>query len=333
MVINEVLAHTDLPQKDSIELFNTTGAAIDLSGWYLSDNEDDFLKFRIPDGTILAAGGYIVFDEDDFNASLGVDPKDFALDAARGDDIFLIEATLGATDISGLLRFVDKVDFGATANGESLGRFPNGVGKLAPMLNLTLGSANSGPRIGPVLISEVMYNLPDPGNLPIGVDANDLEFVEIYNSSGSTVDLTGWVLDNAVDFDFPAGLMLGSEETLLILAFDPTDPLQADKVTAFEDVYGVTLSSLNVVGGFIGQLGNGGDDLQLHRADEPPMEEPEFTPLLDEDEVEYDDTPPWPISADGLGDSLHRLAIDSFGNFSTSWQATAPTPGCGDLRR
>ncbi|MEO1530147.1 MAG: lamin tail domain-containing protein, partial [Planctomycetota bacterium] len=37
IVINEILAHTDDPQVDSIELLNTTAGEVDLSGWYLSD--------------------------------------------------------------------------------------------------------------------------------------------------------------------------------------------------------------------------------------------------------------------------------------------------------
>lgn len=330
VVINEVLAHTDEPLVDSIELYNTTASDIDISGWFLSDNDDDYLKFRVPDGTTILAGGYVVFDEEDFNSS-GDMLKDFALDAAHGDEIYLIEATLDASDSGGLIGFVDKVDFGATANGESLGRFPNGLGKLAPLIDRSLGFANGDPRIGPVIISEVMYNPPDPGTLPLSVDPNDLEFIEIYNPTASAVDLTNWVLDKAVDFDFPSGLMLESNEALLILAFDHTDAFQADKVTAFENVYGVTLASLNVVGGFQGQLSNGGDTLQLHRPDEPPAEEPNFFPQLHEDEVEYDDELPWSGAADGLGDSLHRVAIDSFGNFSTSWQGTTATPGSVDF--
>ncbi|MBN1676558.1 MAG: lamin tail domain-containing protein, partial [Kiritimatiellae bacterium] len=67
VLINEVLSHTDLPQKDAIELYNAGSTSVDIGGWYLSDSENACRKFRIPDATSLAAGGYIVFDEDDFN--------------------------------------------------------------------------------------------------------------------------------------------------------------------------------------------------------------------------------------------------------------------------
>ena len=66
IVINEVLSHTDLPQTDTIELHNTTGGAINIGGWILSDNNDVYASFSIPSTNVIA-GGYVTFDESDFN--------------------------------------------------------------------------------------------------------------------------------------------------------------------------------------------------------------------------------------------------------------------------
>ncbi|KKK59447.1 hypothetical protein LCGC14_3034300, partial [marine sediment metagenome] len=180
IVVNEVLTHTDLLQDqiDAIELHNTTDTEINIGGWYLSDSNDNYRKFRIPDDTVLLPGTYRVFDESHFNPTPetpGV--GDFALNGAHGDDVYLM-----ATDASGnLIRFADHVEFPATANGETLGRWPNGLGELYPMAENTLGSANSGPRVGPVIISEVHYNPGDVlGDLDPGGEEN-LEFVEIFN--------------------------------------------------------------------------------------------------------------------------------------------------------
>ena len=41
--INEVLAHTDLPQVDSIELFNPTTNSVSIGGWFITD---DFMRPR-----------------------------------------------------------------------------------------------------------------------------------------------------------------------------------------------------------------------------------------------------------------------------------------------
>ena len=68
------------------------------------------------------------------------------------------------------------------------------VGDLYPMVSRTFGGPNSGPRIGPVIFSEIHYNPVDPDyidpNNPGPIDPNDLEFVEIYNPTGAPVDLS-----------------------------------------------------------------------------------------------------------------------------------------------
>ncbi|NQU26172.1 MAG: lamin tail domain-containing protein, partial [Candidatus Nealsonbacteria bacterium] len=133
IVINEVLSHTDWPQFDTIELHNTSGDPVDVGGWYLSDSwgwdplvaegaNDSYKKYRIatdtPAETTIAAGGYLVFDERDFNPTPGDPaPNHFALNGDEGDDVWLM-----GTDASGnLTQFGDHVEFGAQANGESWG--------------------------------------------------------------------------------------------------------------------------------------------------------------------------------------------------------------------
>ena len=118
VVVNEVLAHSDGSQLDSIELFNTTDSAIDVGGWYLSDEGGDLLKYQIPAGTVIAAGGYLIFDESDFN----VTSTGFALSSSQGDQVFLSQAVEGT-----LVGLQDAVEFGATFSGESLGRLPDGT--------------------------------------------------------------------------------------------------------------------------------------------------------------------------------------------------------------
>ena len=59
---NEVVARTGgLPgASDQIELYNSTNAAINIGGWYLSDTDDDFFKFQVPDPTMVGAGDFVV---------------------------------------------------------------------------------------------------------------------------------------------------------------------------------------------------------------------------------------------------------------------------------
>src|SRR5262249_22548572 len=123
VVINEVLTHSELPFEDAIELRNLTAGAIDLSNWYLTDSKQHPKKFRIPDGTILAPGGFLVFYENQFN-SRGVGNVGFALSSAHGDDVFLFTGG-AAGNLSG---FRTGVKFGAAENAVSIGRYDTSVG-------------------------------------------------------------------------------------------------------------------------------------------------------------------------------------------------------------
>ncbi|MFT4682540.1 MAG: gliding motility-associated-like protein [Flavobacteriales bacterium] len=46
--------------EDWVELYNPTGAAIDIGGFFLSDLDDELDKFEIPGGTMVPANGFLV---------------------------------------------------------------------------------------------------------------------------------------------------------------------------------------------------------------------------------------------------------------------------------
>ena len=73
VVINEFMASNNSTVSDQddefddwLELHNTTNTAIDLTGYFLSDNPDNLDKYDIPDGTMIPANGYLIVwaDED-----------------------------------------------------------------------------------------------------------------------------------------------------------------------------------------------------------------------------------------------------------------------------
>ena len=62
VVINEIHYDPDVKTElvEFIELYNTTAADIDLSGWYFTNA----VSYQFPDGSILPEGGYIVVVQD-----------------------------------------------------------------------------------------------------------------------------------------------------------------------------------------------------------------------------------------------------------------------------
>ncbi len=219
--INEVLAHTDLPQRDYIELLNVGAAAVNIGGWYLSDSKSDLRKYQIAADTVIPAGGHLVFDEGDFNNAPGT-AGNFAL-SSTGDQVWLTQPVSSSVN-----AFVDVVQFGATYNGESFGRVPEGTGRLSANADTTPGTVNSAAKVGPVLISEVHYSPV----VAVGQDAKDFEFVEIHNTSSASIPLEDWEIRGEVDFTFPAMAIAGGE-TIVVLRFDPADAANDARTAAF----------------------------------------------------------------------------------------------------
>lgn len=314
VIVNEVLSRPVAGALDQIELYNTTGAAIDLSQWYLSDTNDNLLKYQFASGTLLGSGQYLVLNENQFG---------FGLDGQVGDDVWLLES-----DPSGRpSRFVDHAEFDAADLGVSLGVWASGdpAGDLFPMTSPTLGSTNSGPQLSDVVISEVHYN---PAEVPPAyagsIAHQELEFVEIANTGDATLDVSNWRTEG-LNFTFPAGTLLAAGEAIVVVTFDPAG--QPAKASAFRNVFGVS-PSVRLFGGATGQLNNDGERVQLLRPEDP------FTLLTGDvlvDAVRYQRDTPWPTTADGGGDSLQRRFANAYGGFVTSWLAAPGTPGAANL--
>lgn len=306
VVINEILTHTDLPDVDAIELFNPTAADVDIGGWFLSDDGAVPKKFRIPNGTLIPAGGFRVFTEADFNPSPGT-LYNFSLDSA-GDALYLTSGDA----FTNITSYGHGIGFGAAATGVSFGRYINSIGEeqFPAQLAVTLGASNAGPVIGPVVISEIMYH----------PDATGDEFVELRNITGADIPLfdpahptNTWRI-NGLGFTFPTNIVVPSNSLLLVTATSPAD---------FRAKYTV-VDHVQMIGPFTGQLQDNGERLQLQRPGEP---ETNGFSYITVDEVRYNDKSPWPPGADGGGPSLQRITPAAYGNDPINWQAANATPG------
>jgi hypothetical protein len=355
ILINEVLSHTDPPLEDAIELFNPTANPVDISYWWLSNSEDNPKKFRIPPGTVVPPRGYKVFYEwpgntNGFNFNGQGTNLSFTLNSARGDQVYLHTA-----DASGNLTFFrTSRDFGPAENGVSFGRYVTSEGKtdFPALSRRTFGAdnpntlaefrtgdglTNAYPKIGPLVINEIMYHPPDIG----GTNDNGLdEYIEIYNIGSTNVRLfdpiiypfangqtNTWRLRGVVDFNFPTNITLAASNYLLLVNFNPqTNLVQLDEFRAKFSVP----TNVQIFGPYSSKLANGGGSIELYRPDVPqPPGRPDegLVPYIRVEKVEYNDTAPWPVEADGLGSALQRLHVQGYGNDPTNWVASAPTPG------
>lgn len=318
ILINEALPHTDPPQVDAIEVYNPGTNDVNIGGWYLTDDPGEPKKFQIAANTIVPAGGYVVFFENEFGNAFSL--------SSNGDDLYVFSATNGV-----LTGFAHGFDFGATQNGLTLGRYVNSQGNedfVAQIAN-SLGVVNTGPRVGPIIVSEIMYRPPD---LRVGTNDvdNDIdEFIEIHNISASPVQLyhashpsNTWRFTQAVDFNFPQNVTLAPNSFALVVNFNPvSEPAQ---LAAFRAKYGIS-PAVPIYGPYGGQLNNNNDNVRLSRPDDPNTDG--TVPYILVDRVEYRDSGAWSEAADGVGASLNRIVPADYGNDPTNWLAAAPTPG------
>lgn len=318
IVINELLTHTDLPQVDAIELHNPTAAPVNVGGWFLSDDKDVPKKFRLPNNTIISAGGYLVYDQTQYDTN----GLDFNLNSV-GDEVYLFSGNA----VSNLTGYVHEVPFGAAANGVSFGRYVNSAGMedFVALTARTLDATNARPLVGPVVISEIMFQPP-----LVGTNENYLdEFIELQNVAVTNVPLylpafptNTWRLGNAVSFNFPTNVTLPVGGRLLVVGFDPKT--NATMLANFRATYALTTNT-PIYGPWSGRLDNSGESIELKFPDAPELDG--FVPYVMVEKVSYRPVSPWPEGAAGTGQSLQRRTLLDYANDPMNWFVAPSTAG------
>ncbi|MCX5636401.1 MAG: lamin tail domain-containing protein, partial [Planctomycetota bacterium] len=258
VVISEVLAHSDGANPDWIELYNTTDVPIPIGSWYLSNRDSNLKKYRIAPGTSIPRNGYKVFYENtDFNnpGNTGCLVR-FAL-SENGDNVYLTSA-----EPNGVLTGCREVEeFGASLTDVSFGRYykhsTNNYNFVA-MSAKTPNNPNAYPKVGPIVINEIMYNPVWPDG---GLSSNDeYEYVELRNISGSPVTLydsvthVPWRFTDGIEWTFSAS------PTVTIPAGGYIVVVR--NKTAFGNRY-PSVPSDKIYGPYSGHLDNGGESVEL----------------------------------------------------------------------
>ena len=285
IVINEFLANTDGGLEDFVELYNAGGSAVDVGGFWLSD-EAATNKYRIADNTLIPARGFLAFTQTQLGFGLSSD----------GEHLFLLN--------SNRTRVIDAVQFDAQARNVSRGRYPDGAPGFVELNTRTAGATNSLPLYRPLVINEIMYN-------PIsGLD--DDAFVEIYNRGISAVPLANWQLDDGVQFTFPSNAMIAANSHVVV----------AKNLTNLLAKY-PQLNATNAFGNYSGSLKNSGERLKLQMPEISLTTNGAVitTNLLriTINEVTWRDGGRWGQWSDGGGSSLELIDAWADNRYAASW--------------
>jgi hypothetical protein len=327
VIINEIMTHSsgpndeDLP--DWIELYNTSGSAINIGGWYLSDNDRNLTKYRIPDGNIIAPYGYKVFYE---NSSFGTGPdaNKFGL-SENGEEVFL------CLQRNGVPFGMDDWKFDASERNVSFGRYTTSTGdvKFVAMDSNTPGQPNSYPKVGPVVITEVMYyfDADHPDN-------DNYEYIELYNIENYPVNLwvpdpcgpgdVNWAITKGVDYTFPYHTTMPAHSYLVV----------AKNASLCRSTFDIP-PEVPVLGPFSGKLSNEGENIELSIPGELVSGTRVYIRV---DNVIYSDgkhhenfpgLDPWRTmdQANGKGESLQKIDPYLFGDDVNNWDSESPSPG------
>ena len=127
--INEVVAENKSVAKDQqgdfddyIEIVNTSGSKIDLSGKFLTDDTKNPRKWKFPKGTHIEAGEHLIIWADENGNAEGGLHANFKLDKA-GETIQLIDS-----DSDGNL-ILDEIKFAKLETDQAFRRIPDSKGK------------------------------------------------------------------------------------------------------------------------------------------------------------------------------------------------------------
>ncbi|MBO6584515.1 MAG: lamin tail domain-containing protein [Gracilimonas sp.] len=149
-----------------------------------------------------------------------------------------------------------------------------------------------------IVINEINYNPSDD------FDAGD--WIELYNYSETTIDLSGWVYkdeDDEHEFVIPNGTSIASGGYLVI----------TNDTAAFKQLHP---NAEFVKGEADFGLSGSGDQVRIFNPNNSLI-----------DFVEYNDEEPWPLEADGNGATLALIDYELDNSLAESWMASKETGG------
>lgn len=208
LVINEI--ESDGDTTDWVEVYNAGNTDIDISGYYLLDNDpvghaDETVP--VTEGTVLAPGEYYVFDQN----------KDFTFGLGNGDTVTIFSKG-GAV--------VASYEYASHANGV-YARIPDGTGDFVDFASSTKGKANI--VINPVVLNEIQSNDPNGG----------ADWIELANPTAEALDVSGLVIKDDKDdhgYTVPDGTVIPANGFIVIYEDDLGFGLgKGDQVRIFED--------------------------------------------------------------------------------------------------
>jgi hypothetical protein len=298
VIVNEILSNT-WTGEEKIELYNTGDVAVEISNWYITDDKKIPEKYQIAPGTTIAPRAYKVFTSADFGLKFSLSKK--------GEEAYIFSA-----DVTGKLTgYSNGFPYSVTDVDQSYGLHVTSEYKTTKFVQKTqtFGTKNDVPVVGPLVITDVMYN-PD-----LLTD----EFVVMKNISNQSISSNSPFLPDSngiritainYKFDFKNPTTFKPYEAIFFTSISPS---------IFRNKYSLTPDVQ--VFQYTGSLGNSNDliEIQIPVYRDTLLDGSYDNHFKTMDEVHYYDSAPWPTSADAGGAFLHRKNYLIYGNDPIVW--------------
>lgn len=313
LVINEIMYHPAVSGTESegdfefIELHNKGNTTINLAGIQFSMGIHYTFSsgFLGPNQYLVLAGNSTTFQQRYGFAPFG----QYEGGISNGGEQLILADTYGY--VIDEVNYDDELPWSLNADGQ---------GSSLELINSSLDNDNSdnwfanfeaGGSPGEANVQIGISCTPAPASIVINeinynssVNSDSGDWVELYNNSGATVNLSGWTFqDEGATFNIPTGTTIAANSYLVLV----------QDIVKFTTVH-------PTVSNYIGQLGfglsNGGEQVML--SDDRGC-------IVDV--VEYDDASPWVITPDGTGKTLQLEDVNSDNSQANNWSASSINSG------
>ena len=233
LVLSELMVENDMAVRDAdgdyprwVELYNSTSGALSLSGYSLSDREDDATRYPLPAVT-LQPGEYRVVFLSGKNRTDATGELHTGFKLSSDETLYLFSGSTAVDSVPGTATMSNVSRIRQGAGWEETSYYSPGYENTEAGHQSYLASFDK--REGSVLkINEVQSS-----NATCIADEQGLypDWIEIVNIGSGTIDLSGYGLSDNVDkpmrWLFPEGTSLNAGERLIVFA-DGSNNLTAD---------------------------------------------------------------------------------------------------------
>ena len=187
----DCLSIADGSSPDWIELTNISSHSVDIGGYQLSKSANSATVFTFPQLWLEPGECILVYCDSRLRETVGEDLHAPFRISSAGDTLLLFNASDTAVDtlnVPALARDHSYIRTGASTWEESAAPTPG-----LPNTDESYRSLNEMASDSPVIVNEVMST-----NRSTLTDENGLyyDYIELYNRSGESVNLSGWYLSD-----------------------------------------------------------------------------------------------------------------------------------------